>query len=342
MNVRTVLSALALAFAVYQAARGLLWTPEPPVRPGYLTAAVILYLAATVVTIFAVPRSSTTPGSSREPMPLWAALVALVTVAIAPTMTGLAVADAEGVVRTATYGTWYVGGGGALMVVLMVRRRTWVAWVGTVVLSVGAMIWLGPIQALSQGLVGSIVWVGVAHLLVFLIDRAERDAEQLAELQAVTSAWEAAQEGRERERRVQLQRALAVGGPVLARVIAMHGLLSESERREAGMAEARLRDELRGPRLLDDGVRAEIDAARRRGAQVSVFDEGGLEGVSDVDLDQIRAELAEALRDSQSNRIIIRTSPDDSVAVTVVGRLVVEETDEDSVDLWREIRHPGR
>jgi hypothetical protein len=342
MSVRTVLSALALAFAVYQAARGLLWTPEPPVRPGYLTAAVILYLAATVVTIFAVPRSSTTPGSSREPMPLWAAVVALVTVAIAPTMTGLAVADAEGVVRTATYGTWYVGGGGALMVVLMVRRRTWIAWAGTVVLSIGAMIWLGPIQALSQGLVGSIVWVGVAHLLVFLIDRAERDAEQLAELQAVTSAWEAAQEGRERERRVQLQRALAVGGPVLARVIAMHGLLSESERREAGMAEARLRDELRGPRLLDDGVRAEIDAARRRGAQVSVFDEGGLEGVSDVDLDQIRAELAEALRDSQSNRIIIRTSPDDNVAVTVVGRLVVEETDEDSVDLWREIRHPGR
>lgn len=342
MNVRTVLSALALAFAVYQAARGLLWRPELPNQPGLLTAALILYLAATTVTIFAVPRSATTPDSPREPMPLWAAIVALVTVAIAPTMTGLALAGPDGVARTFTYGTWYVGGGGALMVVLMVRRRTWVAWAGTVVLSIGAMIWLGPVQALSQGLVGSLVWVGVAHLLVFLIDRAERDADQLAELQAVTSAWEAAQEGRERERRVQLQRALAVGGPILARVIAMHGLLSESERREAGMAEARLRDELRGPRLLDDGVRAEIDAARRRGAQVSVFDEGGLEGVTDEDLDQIRSELAETLRDSRSNRIIIRTSPDDSVAVTVVGRLVVEQTDEDSVDLWREIRHPGR
>ncbi len=341
MTVRTVLAALALAFAVYQAARGLLWTVWPQ-NPGLLLAAVIIYLGATVVTIFAVPRPLAGSDSPREPMPLWAALVAAATVVIIPTMTGLAVADAEGVARTLTYGTWYVGGGGALMVVLMVRRRTWLAWAGTVVLSIGAMIWMGPVQALSQGLVGSIVWVGVAHLLVFLIDRAERDADQLAELQAVTSAWEAAQEGRERERRVQLQRALAVGGPVLARVIAMHGLLSESERREAGMAEARLRDELRGPRLLDDGVRAEIDAARRRGAQVSVFDEGGLEGVSDDDLSQIRAELAEALRDSQSNRIIIRTSPDDSVAVTVVGRLVVEQTDEDSVDLWREIRHPGR
>lgn len=341
MTVRTVLAALALAFALYQAARGLLWTPFPE-RPGILVAALVLYLAATVVTIFAIPRPVPGAATAREPMPLWAAVVGLVTVAIVPSMTGFAVADTDGVARIATYGTWYVGGGGALMVVLMVRRRTWIAWAGTVVLSIGAMIWMGPVQALTQGLVGSLVWVGVAHLLVFLIDRAERDADQLAELQAVTSAWEAAQEGRERERRVQLQRALAVGGPVLARVIAMHGLLSESERREAGMAEARLRDELRGPRLLDDGVRAEIDAARRRGAQVSVFDEGGLEGVSEADLDQIRSELAEALRDSQSNRIIIRTSPDDSVAVTVVGRLVVEQTDEDSVDLWREIRHPGR
>lgn len=340
MTVRAVLAALALAFAVYQAARGLLWVIWPA-NPGLLLAAVMIYLTATAITIFAVPNPRD-PDAPREPMPLWAAIVAAGTVLIIPTMTGLAVIDAEGVARTATYATWYVGGGGALMVVLMVRRRTWIAWAGTVILSIGAMIWMGPVQALSQGLVGSIVWVGVAHLLVFLIDRAERDADQLAELQAVTSAWEAAQEGRERERRVQLQRALAVGGPVLARVIAMHGLLSEAERREAGMAEARLRDELRGPRLLDDAVRAEIDAARRRGAQVSVFDEGGLEGVSDEDLQQIRAELAETLRDSQSNRIIIRTSPDDSVAVTVVGRLVVEQTDEDSVDLWREIRHPGR
>ena len=342
MTVRAVLSGLALAFAAYQAARGLLWSQAYPLRPGVLVAALVLYLVATMVTIFAVPRPASGADTPREPMPLWAAVVALVTVAIVPSMTGFAVAGAEGVGRTATYGTWYVGGGGALMVVLMVRRRTWLAWAGTVVLSIGAMIWLGPVQALSQGLVGSLVWVGVAHLLVFLIDRAERDADQLADLQAVTSAWEAAQEGRERERRVQLQRALAVGGPVLARVIAMHGLLSESERREAGMAEARLRDELRGPRLLDDSVRAEIDAARRKGAQVSVFDEGGLEGVTEDDLRQIRTELAAALRSAQSNRIIIRTSPHDSIAVTVVGRRAAEQTDEDAVDLWREIRHPRR
>jgi hypothetical protein len=339
MTVRAVLSALALAFAAYQAARGILWT-TPPTMPWLLIAALALYIAATLICIFAVPPQGSTGESQSEPMPTWAAASMLVVAATIPTMTGLAVADPT--TRTATYGTWYVGGLGALAVVVMVRRRTWLAWIGTALLSVGAMVWLGPLEAFGQGLVGSIVWVGIAHLLVVLIDRAERDADQLVELQSVTSAWEAAQEGRERERRVQLQRALAVGGPILARVIAMHGALTDEERREAGIAEARLRDELRGPRLLDDDVRAAIDAARRRGAQVSVFDEGGLEGIPEANVAIIRAELAEALNGSTSNRIIIRTSPDERVAVTVVGRFVVEDTGEESVDLWREIRHPGR
>lgn len=340
MTVRAVLSVLAIAFAAYQAARGIIWTPEMPDRPWLLIAAISLYLVTTAVCVAVTPR--TPPGEPRraEPMPWWAAILALVVAGVVPTATGLALGD--GGARTATYGTWYVGGLGALMVVVMVRRRTASAWIGAVLLSVGAMVWLGPLDALGQGLVGSIVWIGVAHLLVFLIDRAERDADQLAELQAVTSSWEAAQEGRERERRVQVQRALAVGGPILTRVIAMHGVLSEDERREAAIAEARLRDELRGPRLLDDAVRAEIDAARRRGAQVSVFDEGGLEGVTDDALRAIRQELADTLRGSTSNRIIIRTSPDAQIAVTVVGRLLVDESGDDAVDLWREIRHPGR
>jgi len=53
MTVRTVLAALALAFAVYQAARGLIWTAFPE-RPGILIAALIIYVTATVVTIFAI------------------------------------------------------------------------------------------------------------------------------------------------------------------------------------------------------------------------------------------------------------------------------------------------
>lgn len=352
MTIRVVLSAIALGFALYQAARGLIWTTAVPDSPGLLVVAVAIYVATTVFSILVVSRPQPGRPIVREPMPRWAALVVLLSAAVIPSLTGFAALSQRDVLPT--YATWYVGGLGAVMVVLMVRRRPVIAWAGVVLLTAGAMIWMGPVRALGQGLVGSIVWVGVAQLLVILIRRAERDAAQLAELQTMTSAWEAGQEARERERRVQLQRALGVGGPILARVIAMHGALTDAERREAGLAEARLRDELRGPLLLDDDVRAAIEAARRRGAQVSVFDEGGLDELDENDLVLVRRELAATVRGASSDRLIIRTSPHERVVITVVGKSCPRDKDESHaethgsadeagesvVDLWREIEHP--
>ena len=75
---------------------------------------------------------------------------------------------------------------------------------------------------------------------------------------------------------------------------------------------------------------------------MTVLDEGGLDGLDDDSLTVIRAQLVEALRSASSERLYIRTSPDARVAVTVVGRspAVGAPSDEDSVDLWREISHP--
>ncbi len=45
--------------------------------------------------------------------------------------------------RSATFATWYLGGIGALMVIVMVRRRPWVAWAGIAALAVGSIVWMG-------------------------------------------------------------------------------------------------------------------------------------------------------------------------------------------------------
>ena len=194
------------------------------------------------------------------------------------------------------------------------------------------------------GLVGSVVWVASAQLLLRSMDRAARDTARLAQLQRAASAWQASQVGRQRERRVQVQQALAVAGPVLARTVSSGGELSADDRLEARLAEGRLRDEMRGPRLLDDDVRTELERARRRGANVTVLDEGGLDGLDEESLAIIRAQLADTLRSASSDRLYIRTSPHETVAVTVVGRSAAGAgwSDEDAVDLWREIAHPRR
>ncbi len=149
----------------------------------------------------------------------------------------------------------------------------------------------------------------VAQLLLLSMDRAARDTARLAQLQRAASAWQASQGGRQRERRVQIQQALAVAGPVLARTVSSGGELDADDRLEARLAEGRLRDEMRGPRLLDDDVRDELERARRRGANVTVLDEGGLDGLGEASLAIIRAQLADTLRSASSDRLYIRTSP---------------------------------
>lgn len=100
---------------------------------------------------------------------------------------------------------------------------------------------------------------------------------------------------------------------------------------------------MRGRVLLDDAVRARLEAARRRGAAVTVLDEGGLDGIDDAGLQRIRVELAEALDQARSDRLYIRTSSHPQIAVTVVGRSrpTGDAGADDQVDLWREISRPG-
>lgn len=348
-SVRNVLVALAVAFTAYLAARGLWWRDTVVPYPLAVVVTLGMYLATTWLCIFWDPAGRIRPpegeapageaSRSRSRLPVPAQILALAAAVIVPSAISLAVGEDS---RTASFATWYLGGIGALMTIVMVRGRPWTAWAGIVILAVGSMVWMGPAAALALGLVGSIVWVAIAQLLVRSLDRAARDTGKLAQLQRAASAWQASQVGRQRERRVQVQQALAVAGPVLTRTVATGGMLDDDDRIAARLAEGRLRDEMRGPRLLDDEVRAELERARRRGANVTVLDEGGLEGLDEETLSIIRAQLAEALRSASSDRLYIRTSPDERIAVTVVGRSpsVGGPSDEDGVDLWREIPHP--
>ncbi|KAA9111256.1 hypothetical protein [Microbacterium rhizomatis] len=346
ISVRQVLTALGFAFTAYLAGRSLYWT-GPVQYPLVMYATTGLYLVTAWLCLFQYrrrPAEETGPPAgipAPDRLPIWACVLATAAAVLMPTTIALAVGPD---VRTAPYGTWAIGAIGVLMVIVMVRRRPWVAWAGIVIMGVQSMIWMGVLPALALGLVGSIVWVSGTQVMIVLLDRAALDAAHLATLQRAASAWQASQTVRQRERRLQVQRALVVAGPVLTRTVASGGELDEGERLEARIAEGRLRDELRGPRLLDDEVRAQLDAVRRRGTAVTVLDEGGLEGLDERSLTQIRSRLADTLRSASSDRLYIRTSPHDRIAVTVVGRSGAGAglSDEDAVDLWAEIPHsPG-
>lgn len=339
LRVRATLSVLAVAFTSYLAVGALLWT-TPPLYPMLQVATVAFYLVTTWLCLFwnatAVPlRRHPITGElgSRSVLPAWAAVLALAAAVLVPNASWVAVGLAA---RRTGFGTWSVGAVGALLTIVMVRRRPWVAWAGVALLAVEATLWIGPTDALALGVVGAVLWVGVAQLLTWLVDRAAADTAELTALQRAASEWLAAQEGIRRERRTLVRRALALAGPVLTRTIETGGNLSDAERREAHIAEEALRDELRGSALLDEGVRAALAAARQRGTTVSVLDEGGLDGLSSRERALIRARLAEVLAEADSERVYVRASTHEEIAVTVVGRTASDEG-EDKVDLWSEI-----
>ena len=340
-GIRAVLSALAVAFTAYLAVGALLWT-TPPAHPVVQVVAIACYLATTWVCIFWKARpagdadSLTRRLGEQQVLPLWAGVLALAVAAVVPTASWFAAGPGA---LLADYATWSMGAVGALMAIVMVRRRPWTAWAGVVLVTVAAAVWIGIADALAFGVVGVVLWVGVAQLLSGLLDRAARDAAELADLQRAASEWLATQEGMRRERRTQVQRALAVAGPVLARVVAADGHLDAVERRLAGIAEETLRDELRGTALLDDEVRAALGAARARGAAVSVHDDGGLDDVPPAGRAAVRAELAHVIADARSERLYVRASRHGAVVVTVVGRTVGADG-EDAVDLWQELSAP--
>ncbi|MBS1905009.1 MAG: hypothetical protein JST33_00245 [Actinobacteria bacterium] len=327
LTVRIVATVLALIFAGYFAARALWWT-QLPARPLLVLLAVVIYLG----TFAAI----TVGGAGREVrMPPWAAALALAATVAVPQLSNLGMDDAA---LRAPYATWYIGALGLVGVVCIVRRRALIGWLVLAVLTISSMAWIGFADALGLGLVGSAVWMVIARLLVAFWRRAVRDTDRLASIQQAASAWQATQVARQRERRERVQYALAVAGPVLGRVIETRGDLSAEERGAAHLAEGRLRDEIRGGELLNERARHAIEAARARGASVTVFDDGGLEGLAEHEKNRIRERLADVLADSSSARLIIRAPKDERIAVTVVGRSAAgESSDEDSVELWHEI-----
>lgn len=336
MTVRRLMYGLVFAFTAYFLLRGVIWTIEAPM-PVLQGAAVGVWLVAVIGAMFLAAEPEASEDAQNRPgqLPLGIGVVLLLLSIAAAALSFLGGADR--VLELPAAGVF--GATGLLLTIMCVRRRPLLAWIGIVALSAQGIAVMGLDLALQRGLVGAVLWVGLAQLLMWFTDRAYRDTSRLARLQQVSSAWQAAQEARRFERRQRVQFALIVAGPVLTRVIETNGRLSDTERLRARLAEGTLRDELRGARLLDDEVRLAIRAVRERGATLTIFDENGLDDLDEAALQRVRSELAATLRGTTAARIIVRTSPDPDVAVTVVGRQAAGAavSEEDAVELWHEI-----
>ena len=243
---------------------------------------------------------------------------------------------------------WYIGAAGCLLVLTMVRRREAHAWIGTGLVVAQTLVWAGPIGVVDTGAATMTLWVAAAHFGVRSLSHAMRDIQQFARSEREAVEWQAAQDAHHFERQVRLTQTSRVALPMLRHIAEVDGELDDADRFECRVLEQTIRDEIRGRRLLNDAVREQVIAHRRRGALVQVNDDGGLDDVEPSAMEPLLEQVAEALSSLRSDRIIIRTAPKDSArALSVVAMssdpvaaaLGVDDGD-DQVDLWLELDRP--
>lgn len=328
---RWLMLVLAVMFSAYHIILGIssLDVPDDP-RPAIV--ALVLYAVATVLSLWPVERMR---------MPDWLAAFDLgVSVAIPLLVTSQLDAGADN-----GYATWYVAAVGTLMTIAAARRQLVIAWVGVLALAVQTVVWSGFAALGGLGVVGSIVWVAIAHMLTAALANAARDAKRYAQAEREAAAWQAAQDAHVFEGRMRLAHTNRIAAPMLRRIADRGGVLSDEQRSECRMLEAAIRDEIRGRMLLTDVVRLEVQRARERGVIVTLLDEGGIDDLEEPARDRVLSRLAEAISTSNADRIIARTAADGSpIAVTVVGLLVPDgqatvagDSEDAEVELWLEI-----
>lgn len=328
---RAIIVGLAAVFSGYHVLLGIA-SIDVPSSPWPTAAALALYAVATLLSLWP---------TGRLRLPGWIAALGLATAFTMP----LLVSSALDPGAANGYATWYVAAVGTLMTIVAVRGRFVVAWLGVGFLAVHTVVWAGWTALGSTGVLGSIVWVGVAQVTAVTITGAARDAAGFAAAEREASAWKAAQDAHVLERNTRLEQTSRVAAPMLRRIVAAGGELSEQERRECRMLEAGIRDEIRGRMLLDDGVRQAVRAARERGAIVTLLDEGGLDELPEADRPRVHGEITAAVESTDADRIIVRSGAGSSpTAVTVVGRSGLGEADalgaageDDDLVLWLEI-----
>ena len=334
---RSLIVALAAVFSAYHLVLATVSLGMPQHKAPYI-AAMVIYAAATTMSLWP---------SKRMRMPVW---LAATNVGAAVAMIFLVSSQLPDGPGSASYAAWYTAAIGTLMVITSSRRRHAYAWLGVGILGAQTIAWQGFSGLFDLGVAGSLMWIGVSHALSSSLASAGRDARQYAVAEQEAAAWRAAQEAHVFERQFRLGQTGRMALPMLRRISATEGELSDAEREECLNLEGAIRDEIRGRKLLNDHVRREVMAARRRGTTVTLLDEGGIDGLSEDDHERVLNRLAEAIASANADRIVARTVPneDSTTAVTVVGLrsndegmssalgMNVEE-EPDEVDLFLEI-----
>lgn len=173
------------------------------------------------------------------------------------------------------FAPWYIRFGTVVAVVLILRRRPLAGWIGVATMSAALLCW----AITTGGEVGG--WVAVVLRQLATVAAFQVFSLVLARTAAAIGAYRAEEQERivserrrevvVRERRAGLARIRALADPVLAALA--DGVDDPQLRRDALLAEAEIRDLLRGRRLSAPPLARAVRAVRESGGVAVLLDD---------------------------------------------------------------------
>lgn len=302
---RAAISLIAVLFGLYFAGMGGFWVSSYE-KPLIGILAIVIYSVA-IISSIALHRGFR--------IPTFQALANLAVACYLPLIMNPIIAGA----KHNTFATWYIGGLGVLLASTAVRGHRTLAWVSTGVVVTEVVVWGGLTAITDSGLIGMVLLVGAGQAISFGLERASLEAKTLSEQARADATATAATSVQRLERKERAQLALESSLPMLQRIVAARGNLTESERVEARLAEASLRDEIRGRELINDRVREAVRLARIRGVEVVMLDEGGLDGADPGLRSNILDDVAATLDGLSFGKVTVRAPANESWMVTIAA-----------------------
>lgn len=206
------------------------------------------------------------------------------------------------------YDTWYVTAVALIFGAIAVRGQIVYAIFGALVFCI-EVIAIGGLDYLPKsGLTGAVILIASCIAISKGLQALENEiiiAQRQTQVEGEAAATEAAYSFNvEYATNAVLKKTI----PVLKK-IASGKNFSKTDRENYAQFEEVTRDEMSGGRLVNSKIKRAVAAARSRGVDIALLDDGGIETTDQAELDDLLDLVADALKEISSGRVTVRTQP---------------------------------
>jgi hypothetical protein len=264
--------------------------------PDYL--GMVIYVGAVVLVL--VPRQGKLP------------LPAAITAVVAVIAVNILVTSVLPLDTWPGYASWNLAATYTLLVVVNIRGRVLLSWIGVLIATAQTMVWA---SGASMGVVGGLMlniatigWVAVSTGIGQLLRSNDgKVAQYRADAQAAAD-WYAAEEALHVARTLWLEHIRRIAGRALTRIADPNHVITDTERQEFQLAEAQFRDEIRGRVLATADVVEAARKARERGVNVQLVDDRRQELTPRL-LAAVSEQVVSILNQASSGTVTARARP---------------------------------